>query len=138
MTTVPDLDMEVELLDTEDAVELLSDLPYDSGLYVVSFQSGHGEYYDFLKRTAPIVAEPKPFEHFRGTNGGIKGYPLDSVISILKSDDTRDIFLTPLDRMPKWGDGSIHYTCRACHKPCVEEERTYDKGHTYHKECISN
>lgn len=136
MPTIPDLDMETKVLGSEEAISILPDLPRDSGLYVVSFQSGHGEYYDFVRRTAPVIAEPKPFNHFRGTAGAETGYPLDSVISTLNSDDTVDIVLTPLDRMPKWGDGSIHYTCRACHRPCIDEERTYNSGNTYHKECL--
>lgn len=136
MPTIPDLDKETKMLNSDEAVDLLPNLPQDSALYVISFQSGHGEYYDFIRRVAPIVAEPKPFQHFRGTSGGITRYPLDSVVSILMDEDTRDIVLVPLDRMPKWGDGSIHYNCRSCHRPCIESERAYDSGNIYHEGCL--
>lgn len=136
MPDIPDIYAEVEYLDEDEAVETVKDLPYDKGLYVVSFQSGHGEYYDFIRRTAPVIAETKPFENFRGISGKPTGYPLDSTISVLKSDDARDIVLTPLKRMPEWGDGSVHYSCSHCRKPCKIKDMDLRRGEVYHESCL--
>lgn len=137
MPDIPDIYSEVEYLDEDEGVEKLKNLPYDKGLYVVSFNSGHGNYYDFIRRTAPIIAETKPFEHFRGTNGKPTGYPLGSTVSILKSDDTRDIILTPIKRMIEWGDGSVHYSCSHCRKPCKIEDMDLLRGEVYHESCLN-
>ena len=136
MPDIPDIYAEVEHLDQDEAIDKVKNLPYNKALYVVSFKSGHGEYYDFIRRTAPIIAETKPFEHFQGISGKPVGYPLDSTISIIKSRDTRDIILTPLKRMPDWGDGSVHYSCSRCRKPCKTKDMDLRNGNVYHEECL--
>jgi hypothetical protein len=134
--TIPNLDSETTYLSSEEAIKKIKKLPHSKALYVTSFESGFGEYYDFIRRTSPIIAEPKPFEHFRGTSGAVTGYPLDSILSIINSSNVSQIVLTPVKRMPRWGDGSIHYSCSSCSRPCIEDEMALKDAKIYHKECL--
>jgi hypothetical protein len=136
MPTIPNLDSETKYLSSDEAINKIKELPNSKGLYVTSFESGFGEYYDFIRRTSPIIAEPKPFEYFRGTSGAVTGYPLDGILSIINSPDVSQIVLTPIKRMPRWGDGSIHYSCSSCRRPCIEDEIALKDAKIYHEDCL--
>lgn len=136
--TIPDLEAETTYLSrTEAYTHIKNGLTPDHGIQFRCFKPGHDEWYEYYRENPSGDGLLFFREHH-----GVQNHPVreDVLTTIghtppMGAEYLKDIYLVPLNRMPQWGDGSVHYTCHICTEPIIATERTYTEHGTAHTGC---
>lgn len=133
----PDLDEETELLSNKDACQRIQDgLGDEYGIQLRCFEHGYGEWFEYYRANPDgdglLFTKPGHVVSPRNTGHLTSRIGRDVFIG---EDFVKDVWLVPLKRMPEWGDGSAHYSCRACGAPVPEDVWTYVRNKSYHEQC---
>lgn len=136
--TIPNLDEEVERLSNKEAYNRIKKrLEPDYGLQLRFFESGYGEWYEYYRENP----SDDGLLYYRSGEAvqqrPVRGDILSTIgrDQIQSSEHLKDIYRVPLDRMPEWGDGSVHYKCHVCRSPIIATERTHTKSGAVHTAC---
>lgn len=134
---VPDIDKEITTLTRTEAYDRVENGLDESGLQIVFFESGMGEWREYYRENPDgdgvlfwspghaVQVEPERGDLLRRIGK-----------DVFQGDESlQDVFLVPMKRMPEWGDGTVHYSCKVCYRPIRAEDRVFESGSWYHSQC---
>lgn len=136
--TIPNLDAEIEYLSRNDAYTLINrGLKPNQGIQLRCFEPGQGEWFEYYRENPTGQGLLYYKEHHAVQRNPVRGDLLSTIGKNTRTgnDYVKDIVLVPVDRMPEWGDGSVHYTCCVCGSPIIATERTYTSRGAVHDCC---